>query len=178
MRKIYFAITMGLVRQEPNHSFPLQASSVYHDLLRKVSLEFLNSGARIYLPFPVELLKSEADIHNIIADSGYCLMSFEQPMSKVQVSLDCKAIVRQYGLELISKLDNVSSEDYLEAFVLCFSPYLVSFSTDQSSPQSEVLSRALDALNDVIVAGKKLSTHTQGVIIELLRRLYAAKAIR
>lgn len=146
--------------------------------MRRISHGFLDTGAILYLPFPVELLKKEAEIHDIIADSGYCLMSFEQPMSMAKVRLDSKSFVRKYGLELIPKLDGAPDDNYIESFVNCLSPYIISFSVDWDLPQTGVLTKALDQLNEKIIGGRKLSMDSRPQAIKLLRKLHTAKLIQ
>ncbi len=172
MKKL-FAVSMGFVNRELKASFIIDKHSIYAKIIRCLAYEFLNSGARIYLPYPVELIEKEEEVYSIIAHCGYCLMSFEQNVSTAQVFLKSKSILRDYGLSIL----DTSDKDDLETFVECLSPYLISFTVDHDLSQSRLFEKTLEGLNEVIERGRQLPIHTRTFMAKLLEELHASKVI-
>ncbi|WP_139135251.1 hypothetical protein [Roseivirga sp. 4D4] len=175
MMKKLFAISMGFINREPKSPFIPNPNSIYVELMRKLAYEFLNSGARIYLPYPVEMIETEEEIYDILVSSGYCLMSFDQDVSPIQVIRQSRSIVRGYGLNLFSKPGS-TSDDELEVFVRCMSPYLIPFTIEDDLSQSMVFEKALQGLNKVIKQGRELPIDTRIIMAKFLEeQLHAYK---
>ncbi|MBO3698492.1 hypothetical protein [Roseivirga sp. E12] len=164
MKNSFFTISMGFVNREPHYTKTPDQNNIYTDIMRGLGQGLLRSGAKIYLPYPVELIKSEEEICDIIAHSGYCMMSFERGMSKSHVIRLVNSIVRSYAYELVSQFDNELNEDSIQVFAECFKPYVVSVDSARAIP----LAKSMSQLNEAMQRGRNLTLDTKRLLLKVL----------
>lgn len=176
MNKSYFAVSMGFINTDaPDISNP-QQENVFSAILKAIAKMHLDSGAKIYLRYPVISIQSMGEVFEAITEAGCCIMSFEKEVSLSEVIDSSYAVVKDCVQELLDFSNGIGNmEEFLNHAGECFRPYVITSDFDSRTPIESVTKSIEKELEGKVSFGRSLSLDSKDSLIRLLSQKHAIK---
>ncbi|MBO3698493.1 hypothetical protein [Roseivirga sp. E12] len=170
MKKNYYGLSMGLIRQTDRPTNHISESNYFVHIMKDLIQEFNKIGADCI--FLKRDLSELGDFINEMAVEGYVIFSFQTEEYFSDVLKNAELVVEDFAIQLVGaaktsreKVDNAIA---VENFKMCFKPYCIEKAVPDDLSKQSVVDIVLEELKEVISRGRGIPLVTKPSIVNLL----------